>query len=232
MEIFNTFSLDTCTVEVDARETRLPEVRELLVMESPYPVVNELATMESPDEVPVPVVTPEVICTEPVEAGAIVMLPEVEVFKAKLALAELRVSPLAVNDDAPAAVLPRVNAPVDVPVFIDVVKFEVALRLTAAPVTVSPALPVSRLENVFAPANVCVPVVTIPPNEALAASKLSAWPVRVMPLALGDEPIAAKVRSPEFVPVRLSMVLTLAAVSAVTLAVPPVLLPNMVMVAI
>lgn len=50
--------------------------------------------------------------------------------------------------------------------------------------------------NVFAPAKVCAPVVTTPPKEALAGSKLSALPDIVPPLAFGDDPIAAKVVIP------------------------------------
>src|SRR5581483_620314 len=57
---------------------------------------------------------------------------------------------------APAALLPIVTAPVLVPVLMLVALLELALRLTAAPVTVRPALPVNSCVEVKAPLLVVV----------------------------------------------------------------------------
>ena len=60
---------------------------------------------------------------------------------------------------------------------------------------VNPFATISEL-NVFAPANVCAPVVTTPPNEALAGCKFSVVPEIVAPLAFAVDPIADIVVTP------------------------------------
>lgn len=72
---------------------------------------------------------------------------------------------------------PMVTVPVDVPVFMLVAKLEEAFRLTAAPDTVRPALPVSR------PALVMVPVLVV-----------DMAPVVVMasPAVLGDKVVPVR----------------------------------------
>ena len=94
---------------------------------------------------------------------------------------------------APALALPTVTVPLLVPVLIVVLKLEESFKDIAAPETVAPAVPVSSELKVLAPAKVWVPVVTTPPKEALAGSKLSTWVLSVIPLALGEEPMAPKV---------------------------------------
>ena len=84
---------------------------------------------------------------------------------------------------------------------------DVAVRFKAPVVKVNPSEAVSVFEKVFAPAKVCVPVVTTPPKAALAGSKFRTCPVKDAPLAFGIAPMAAKVTSPVFVPERFDPVI-------------------------
>ena len=77
---------------------------------------------------------------------------------------------------------------------------EVPVRFRAPVVRVNPSEAVKVLENVFAPAKVCVPVVTTPPKIPLAGWRLRTCPVSVAPFAFGVAPIAVSVMSPVFVP--------------------------------
>jgi hypothetical protein len=63
-------------------------------------------------------------------------------------------------------------------------------------------LDVTALEKVFAPAIVCVPVVTTPGCVASTGWRVSTCPDSDAPFAEGDEPTAARVTSPVLVPER------------------------------
>src|SRR5690349_3658915 len=86
-------------------------------------------------------------------------------------------------------VLPKVVAPVTPNVPPTVALFVTAKPVPAAVADIAPL-------NVFAPAIVCAPVVTIPGFVLSAGSKLIFTPEIVIPLALGAEPTAAAVVTP------------------------------------
>lgn len=173
---------------------------ELLLMETAPPAV---VIPVAPDITPALEISMLVVCKLKVPDPPPMVTRELEVpvliLVALLALTLILVTPVRpmlvpeVTAMAPALALPKVIVPVEVPVLIVVLKLELSFKDIAAPETVAPAVALSKLLKVLAPASVWVPVVTTPPKEALAGSKLSCWPVKVMPLALGDEPMAASV---------------------------------------
>ncbi len=69
------------------------------------PPVSEFAARDNAEEVPVPVVTPEVTCTLPVDAGARVMLPLVAVTRARSAAVAVTVRPAAAVRAVPNPVM-------------------------------------------------------------------------------------------------------------------------------
>lgn len=87
------------------------------------------------------------------------------------------------RDMAPALPLPMVTVPVDVPVLMEVLLLDEAFSDTAPPVTVRPALPVNRLLNVLAPAQVWAPVETRPGLEVSAQDKVMVLELIWAPLA-------------------------------------------------
>ena len=78
----------------------------------------------------------------------------------------------------------------------------VPVRFVTVPLTGVPRVGVTKTGDVkvFAPANVCAPVVTIPPLVALAGCKVKVCPERLAPFAFGAAPIAASVTSTVFAP--------------------------------
>ena len=64
------------------------------------------------------------------------------------------------------AFAPKLREEANIPDKVNVPK--VAVKFKAPVVSVNPSDAVSVFEKVFAPANVCIPVVTTPPNDPLA----------------------------------------------------------------
>ena len=87
----------------------------------PVPVVRELSVKTKADEV----VVPETLAEVKVWAEVVVVTPKVEEVERAM---------------APALELPILTAPIEVPVLMLVAKLEEALRLTAAPVEVTPVV--------------------------------------------------------------------------------------------
>jgi hypothetical protein len=179
-------------------------IRPLMVLVAVAPdIAPDKPRVVTPDTAPA-VVTSKLV--ELIASGAlpppmltVPLLVPVPMLVALLALALILVTPVRpmlvpeVTAIAPASELPRVTVPVLVPPLMLVLKLELSFREIAAPEMVLPAEAVNRLEKVLAPARVWTPVVTTPPKEALAGSKLICWVDSVIPLALGLEPMAARV---------------------------------------
>jgi hypothetical protein len=91
-------------VPVTARSIKAPELTLEEDIDKARPVLKELATKDKAEEVVVPEVTPEVIWTEPVEAGAMVMLPEVVVWRARAAEVVPMVNPAVADRVVPTPV--------------------------------------------------------------------------------------------------------------------------------
>src|SRR3989344_223664 len=146
---------------------------------SPSPVVNELAARVPAAPVVVGAVTDKV----PLDTVKFPLVSTVNPATVEAAL----LSKPEVMVTAPEIVGVAVQA---VPVTVRFPPREVKLL----PETVKVLLTVVAPESVFAPANVCVPVVTTPPNEALAGSRFNTCvTLMVIPLALGAAPMAARV---------------------------------------
>jgi len=150
------------------------------------PLVKAESASDRPAEVPVPVVTPEVICTEPVAAGTTVMLPEVVVCRAKAALVELMVNPPEVTLQVEAAAPVRFKAPAEVTarvpeVAVDSVRLAlVVVKEEAAPEAKARA-PAKELPILTAPVEVPVLMLVAKLDEAL---RLAAAPLEVMPVVV------------------------------------------------
>lgn len=150
-------------------------------------IVLEVLMVDIPDSAPELIIRPLIVLV----AVAPVIAPDkpmVEIPDSAPALLTSKLVELIVKGELPP---PIYMLPVLVPVLMLVSKLELALSEVAAPYIVAPAVAVSKELKVLAPARVWVPVVTTPPKEALAGSRLSCWPVKVIPLALAEDPIAA-----------------------------------------
>ena len=132
---------------------------EVEVISKAVPDWRELAATESPEDVPVPVVVPEVMATVPVEAGARVILPEVVVCRARLAEVELTVKPPEVTDQVEAAAPVKFKAPAEVTarvpeVAVEMVKFPEVFVQAEVPPEATVKAPVELPSVVVEPAPV------------------------------------------------------------------------------
>src|SRR5680860_95078 len=119
---------------------RLPDATDRF--DAPVPSI-EKAPEESTSKVPVISISRFAPALRSISPAEVAMSePEVEVERVRLFPVTLKdEAPLEARVRAPAAALPIEIVPVDVPVLMLVAKFEELLRLTAAPVIVSPPVP-------------------------------------------------------------------------------------------